>query len=348
MHLPRNNLLWQTTRVLPDTSVDQFYAYVLRLNNANTAGKYRLAAQKFVAFCGQMRLTPDTLPPGVLSLFSEVLVSQRLAPNSVAVMTAGAKKYLKWMQINGTIGERVFSSPDLPRITRDAPNSLRDEDLMEFFRWANECPEPARTAILLLPFCGLRSDELTNLTLARMRKVDVPRAGGGTVGHICFTVRGKGGDERVVPLLLDGRPILVSYLSSWRKSKFGEYLFPSHDGSPIDNRVIRHYVQWIRERMIANGKDPGKLSPHTLRRTYITTLWRAGLDVPTLTKIAGHKNVQTTMTHYLEIRPEDLAGAVQNRHVSLIAKGPYADSVRDASNKVEQFLSSLNKKDDDE
>lgn len=334
--------------MLPDTSVDQFYTYVLRVNNQNTAVKYRLAAQKFVAFCAMNRLDIANLPSGVLNLFSEVLVSQNLAPNSVSVMTAGAKRYLKWLQDKGAIPSTHFSSPDLPKITHGTPNSLHDADLVEFFRWAARCPEPARTAILLLPFCGLRTEELTHLTLRSMRRVDVPKAGGGTIGHVCFTVRGKGGDVRTVPLLLDGKPILVRYLEDWRNSQLGDYLFPTTDGSPVANRTIRHYVQWIREQMAKSGHNPDKLTPHTLRRTYITTLWRAGLDVPTLVKIAGHKNVQTTVTHYLEVTPEDLVGAVSSRHVSLIPKGPYADSVRAAQGKVDTFLNSLKKTDDEE
>jgi integrase/recombinase XerC/integrase/recombinase XerD len=334
---------------LPDTSVDQFYQHVLRLNNENTAGKYRLAATKFEHFCGQYQLPLGDLPPGVLSLFSEVLVTQGLRPNSVAVMSAGAKKYLKWLQASGAITPKTFMSPDLPRIRTEQPTSLRDDDLMEYFRFASVCPEPARTAIMLLPFCGLRSNELTNLLLSSIKKFEVPKMGGGTIAQLCFHVeKGKGGDPRTVPLLLDGRPILVSYLSGWRASQFGEYLFPGSDGQPISNRVIRHYVQWIRESMAAAGRNPDKLTPHTLRRTYITTLWRAGLDVPTIVKIAGHKNVQTTLTHYLAIQPEDMANSVHNKHISLIAKGPYADKVRAASGEVNQFLDSLKNEDEDE
>lgn len=342
-------LLWQTQSVaLPDTSIDQFYAHILRLNNENTAGKYRLAATKFENFCGQFQLPLGDLPHGVLSLFSEVLVSQGLKPNSVAVMTAGAKKYLKWLQASGAIAPKNFMSPDLPRIKNAQPTSLRDEDLVAFFQLANACPEPARTAIMLLPFCGLRSDELTHLTLSSIKNFEVPKTGGGTVSQICFYVeKGKGGDPRTVPLLLDGRKVLVDYLQDWRAAQFGEYLFPTSDGQPIANRTVRHYVQWIREQMTLAGKNPDKLTPHTLRRTYITTLWRAGLDVPTIVKIAGHKSVQTTMTHYLAVTGEDLAGAVRGKHISLMAKGPYADKVRSASNEIEQFLDSLKDEDED-
>jgi len=171
--------------------------------------------------------------------------------------------------------------------------------------------------------------------------VQVPATDGGRVDHVCFFVKGKGGDFRTVPLLLDGKPLLIHYLTKWRAPQLGPYLFPMSDGTPMSNRTLRHYVQWIRERMQAEGRDITRLTPHALRRTYITTLWRAGLDVPTLTKIAGHKNVQTTLNHYLEVQPEDLAGAVGRSGASLIARGDYADSVRAASADVNHFLASL-------
>lgn len=327
--------------MLPDTSIDQFYSHILRLNNENTAGKYRLAAQKFVVFCATNHLALGNLPRGVLSLFSETLTAHGLSPSSVSVMTAGAKRYLKWLQDKGAIVPTTFSSPELPHITREDPNALKDEDLLDFFRYAARCPEPARTALLILPYCGLRSNELTSLMLKSIRKVEVPTADGGKIAHICFYVKGKGGDYRTVPLLFDGRPLLVAYMGGWRRSQPGSYLFPMSDGTPLSNRTLRHYVQWIREQMKRAGRDIRRLTPHALRRTYVTTLWRAGLDVPTLAKIAGHKNIQTTMTHYLAVQPEDLAGAVGRSGAALIAKGPYADAVRSAQVGVDEFLSSL-------
>ena len=54
------------------------------------------------------------------------------------------------------------------------------------------------------------------------------------------------------------------------------------------------------------------------------------MDIPTLTKIMGHKSVQTTMKHYLEMQPEDLAGAVGRSGAALVSKGVYADQVKAA------------------
>ncbi len=332
--------------MLPDSSVDQFYQYLKHMNGDATASKYRLAAQKFIAFVHSNGIDMKDLPPGVLSLFSEVQTAYGLKATSVATMTAGAKRFLKWLQDRGAITIRQLNSPDLPKIIRDPPNDLRDEDLLEYFRWSNQCQEPARTALLLLPYCGLRSDELTNLTMSSISQVGFKTADGKTIGHICLTVRGKGGELRTVPLLLDGPPILRRYLRDWRTYYPGLYLFPESEHRPLPNRTLRENVQWVREQMIAHGRNPSRLTPHTLRRTYGTSLWKAGLDATTIAKIMGHKKIQTTMDHYLVMRPSDLAGAVHGKGVSLIAQGPYADKVREAQGKIGDFLDRLQEADE--
>jgi integrase len=49
---------------------------------------------------------------------------------------------------------------------------------------------------------------------------------------------------------------------------------------------------------------------HTMRRTYLTTLYRKGVDPIIIQKIAGHKDLKTLINHYLYLDEYDLAGAV--------------------------------------
>lgn len=55
------------------------------------------------------------------------------------------------------------------------------------------------------------------------------------------------------------------------------------------------------------------VTPHQLRRTYITNLIYAGIDPKTVQYLAGHENSKITMDIYAKIkynRPDDLAGVV--------------------------------------
>lgn len=308
----------------------------------NTAVKYSQAAVKFMQFCVEQNLRLKALPPGVLTTFSEHMTYNQLSPGSVHTHTAGAKKFLIWLQQRGFISRTPFDSPDLPRITHELPNALGQSDIVKFLAHANAQHEPQRTAMMLLPFCGLRSDELVHLRLDSVARVDAPDVDGKMTPHICLKVDcGKGGDPRVVPLLSDGKHILVSYLLNYRsRVRDPHWLFPMGDGDPIATRTLRHYFQQIRSKVDIGGK---RLTTHTMRRTYATALWKAGVDPLTLAKIMGHKSVQTTMKHYLEMQPADLAGAVGRSGAALVSKGLYADQVKTASVEVSTFLKNLPK-----
>jgi integrase len=58
-------------------------------------------------------------------------------------------------------------------------------------------------------------------------------------------------------------------------------------------------------------------TPHTMRRTYVTTLHRKGIDLAIIAKIAGHANVQTTIDHYIATDANDAVAALHNAGSSL-------------------------------
>ena len=331
---------------LPSLMLESFRTYLLAVKQPATANKYAHGAERFMAFVARNSLTLGTLPPGILSLFSESLVHEGLRPASVAVYVAAARRFLEWLRAKGEVNVPHLARIDLPRIETPAPNALTQDALLAFLRGASHQPEPARTALLLMPFCGLRVDELARLSLESIAKVDVPpRAGSPPTTYICFTVRGKGGKVRTVPLLLDGTPLLIAYLRMWRRRVPGKWLFPSPTGEgAISARTLRWRVKKLHRVMITQGFTTQKvrrLTSHTLRRTYLNTLHRAGLDIPTLTRIAGHESVQTTMKHYLEIRPEDMTSAVHRTGARLVPTGAYAQTVEQTGSKVHELLERL-------
>lgn len=331
---------------LPSLTVEAFRTYLLAVKQPATANKYAHGADRFLAFIARNSLTLNTLPPGILSHFSENLVHEGLRPASVAVYVAAARRFLEWLRAKGETNVPNLARVDLPKIETPAPNALSQDALLAFLSGASRQPEPARTALLLMPFCGLRVDELATLSVESISKVPVPpRAGAPPTTYICFTVRGKGGKVRTVPLLLDGTPLLITYLRSWRRRFSGKWLFPSPTGEgAISARTLRWRVKKLHSAMIKQGFTTQKvrrLTSHTLRRTYLTTLHRAGLDIPTLTRIAGHESVQTTMKHYLEIRPEDTAGSVHKTGARLVPTGAYAQTVEQTGSRVHDLLERL-------
>ncbi len=56
------------------------------------------------------------------------------------------------------------------------------------------------------------------------------------------------------------------------------------------------HVKWpekaFRDVVKAAGFDPKQVTPHTLRHTAITHFVQAGVDLPTVQRISGHKTLQ--------------------------------------------------------
>ena len=182
-----------------------------------------------------------------------------------------------------------------------------------------------RTAVMLLPCCGLRASELVSIRLAHIKRArvklrDKDRKGKPKYKTTLFLkVFGKGGKERHVPLMEEGVEILTGYLAGWRRTQPGPWLFPritkNRSGSGrrhISDRYLRDALQRMREPL---GLD--EITPHTMRRTYITTLWRKKVDLKTIADIAGHANVQTTIDHYIAMEPSDAIRALHEAGSSL-------------------------------
>lgn len=170
---------------------------------------------------------------------------------------------------------------------------------------------------MLLPCCGLRAQELVSLRLDNIHRGVVKLQNGKEKQTLYLRVVGKGNKERNVPLMEEGVEILTGYLAGWRRRQKGPWLFPSLASDELNGlkhigeRMLRKALQKMREPL---GMD---FTPHTMRRTYITMLWRRKVDLKTIAAIAGHSNIQTTINHYIVMEPQDALQALQDAGSSL-------------------------------
>ncbi|MCP5244317.1 MAG: tyrosine-type recombinase/integrase [Burkholderiales bacterium] len=97
--------------------------------------------------------------------------------------------------------------------------------------------------------------------------------------------KAKGG-SRLQPITQHLAEFLEGYMAALPKSS--EWLFPSvaaREGHTMDIRKP------FRRVVIAAGLTPDKVVWHTLRHTAITHLVQAGVDLPTVKRISGHKTL---------------------------------------------------------
>jgi integrase len=98
-------------------------------------------------------------------------------------------------------------------------------------------------------------------------------------------------------------PQLVSALKEWRErcpeSRF-ELVFCNVAGEPLDRTMIGREVL---APAIERAGIQKKITPHSLRHTYASTLIMLGRDVAQVSKYLGHSDVYVTMaiyTHFIE------------------------------------------------
>lgn len=67
-----------------------------------------------------------------------------------------------------------------------------------------------------------------------------------------------------------------------------EWMFPSPGSANGHVHTIRKAFRRSAKRA---GLDPDQITPHTLRHTAVTHLVQAGVDLPTVQRISGHKRL---------------------------------------------------------
>ena len=141
--------------------------------------------------------------------------------------------------------------------------------------------------IAVLYACGLRRAELVDLDLTHYERQSSAATGDG--GRLL--VHGKRNKQRYVPLV-DGA---ARALADWLAVR-GDAAGPLFHVVGNRNRGGRMTTQAVYAMLKARATAAGipTMSPHDLRRTFVSDLLDAGADIVTVQKLAGHSSVETT------------------------------------------------------
>lgn len=94
------------------------------------------------------------------------------------------------------------------------------------------------------------------------------------------------------------------------------YLFPTRDGGQLSTRYLRAMVKRIAKKAIVQEAD--RVSPHTLRHTFATDLYRETKNLRLVQKALGHASIQTTQI-YTHIVDEELEAALRGFGAGYVA-----------------------------
>jgi integrase/recombinase XerC len=155
-----------------------------------------------------------------------------------------------------------------------------------------------RAVLLLMYGAGLRIAEALSLTAA-----DVP------LGET-LTVTGKGGKQRVVPLLPVVRAAVSDYAKRCPWPLAGkEALFKGAKGGALGQGMVQKAMARAR---VALGLPP-TATPHALRHSFATHLLGAGADLRSLQELLGHASLGSTQI-YTKVDAATLLDTYRNAH----------------------------------
>lgn len=168
------------------------------------------------------------------------------------------------------------------RLPRPLPRYLRDEEVGRLFEVIKKPRD--RAIFMLMLRCGLRVEEVANLTIGAM---DLKR-------RKIIVAQGKGGKGRVVYISNDALDALVQYLRV-RLSIRTKNLFlvekGTYSGKAISVRGIQKRIEYYAR------KARLKACCHQLRHTMATQLLNADADLVTIQDLLGHTRIKTTQRY---------------------------------------------------
>lgn len=173
------------------------------------------------------------------------------------------------------------------------PRFLTIDECREFLKACSEDQFPIFFTFLNT---GLRLGELLNLQWV---DIDFPRQRL-KVQQKDFWIPKAG--EREVPL--NDEMIRLFSDMKLKVTKPSDFVFSHRNGGPL-KRKLRQDVIDIAKRARLN--DMTKV--HTFRHTFASQLIMSGVDLPTVQRLLGHTDIQTTMI-YSHLAPDHLEGAV--------------------------------------
>lgn len=190
-----------------------------------------------------------------------------------------------------------------PRARPAVPRALTPAQAMDVAEGAGENADAvwqARDVALftLLYGAGLRIGEALAL--------NVRDVGGGAL-----RVLGKGGKERLAPLL----PVVVAALGSWLRQHPDAApempLFVGQKGGRLNAGVVQRSMRVFRER----AGLPTHATPHALRHSFATHLLGGGADLRSIQELLGHASLSTTQ-RYTAVDASALMAVWQRTHPS--------------------------------
>ncbi len=271
---------------LPEWAENEVDRYLSRLSDQrrlspHTVSAYRRDLAQFFDFCerygaGSVSQVDRTIARRYLAFLDTRGYTRR----SISRKASAVRVFYSDGVKRGLWGVNPFDGVKRAKLERPLPHALPTRAVAKALEEIDTSDsEGLRDRALLetLYATGMRVSELISLQV-------------GDVGRDTFTVLGKGGKTRVVPVGGAAKRALREYLDRGRPDlagpTAGNALWVGVRGGPLDQRGVRRAVS-----------KHAATFPHALRHSFATHLLEGGADLRSVQDLLGHTDLATTQIY---------------------------------------------------
>jgi integrase/recombinase XerC len=277
-------------------SIDRWLGQLSALKDAsaNTLSAYRKDVTGFVAFQQAHQGGPMGIGPLTRLRLSDMrawMAAERargVSARSLARSLSAVKGFVGWLAEREGFDATAVLATRSPKFKTSLPRPLAEDAAVAMLDRLDTQEETGWIAardvavVTLLYGCGLRISEALSL-----KGRDHPLAE-------ALRMRGKGGKERIVPVIDAAREAVAAYVAECPFDLDPDApLFRGAKGGPLNPRLIQKAMESARLQLGL----PATATPHAMRHSFATHLLTAGGDLRAIQELLGHASLSTTQAY---------------------------------------------------
>mgnify|MGYP000231708739 CR=1 FL=1 len=260
----------------------------------NTVNAYRTDVSGFLAFMTNHHGAPQGLCALAQISTADMrawMASERgtgTGSRSLARKLSSVKTFYRWLAAREGFEPTAVLATRSPKFQKKLPRPLAEDaaraviETVELQSTTDWIAARDVAVVTLLYGCGLRISEALGLTGSDAPLPPVLR------------ITGKGGKERVVPVIAAARDAVDRYLRLCpHPREAASPLFRGARGGALNPRLVQKVMAQARAQLGL----PATATPHALRHSFATHLLEAGDDLRAIQELLGHASLSTTQAY---------------------------------------------------
>ena len=280
---------WRSFSNTLSSHLERFVNYLQYTKNASpkTIENYSLRVNRFIEYVWDMDASEIKMIH--IQDFRTFLIKQGLSPKTVNYHAVWLRSFFKFM-LRNDVETLSPEKIDLAKIPPRRVSYLTENQVKGILdapgKYEKKPLKILRDKAILATLygTGLRVTELITLKILDVK-----------LNESQFSVIWKGSKLRSVFLTQDAKEKLKRYILS--RGDDSEYLFISLSPNSYWEPLSRNSVEWLVRRYAELVWIKEKVTPHTLRHSFATSLLRRGADIRSVQALLGHSSIQTTQIY---------------------------------------------------